>query len=300
MGDALTAPTRALLLVILLGAAFLRFWDFATIPPGLHYDEAFNGMDALDVLATGPKIFFEGNTGREPLFNHVLAVGVADAMHVLVDYQNRCRTGDSKAVALKAVYHELFGPLFLTGLTTAIGMLSLAVSRIESIRTFGIFAAYGVGCAFLLTVTFVPVVLSYLPAPEPAPDRSRRHYLSTRALEGLHAFTVRRGTWVVVAWTTLVALALLPVIGIKLRKSPFDISTSHHAHQETVRGVLTEFSGRQLALVELTHWYEAVLLLALVGLFWATNPLVGSLLGSAFFFARRLRSSTKTAKPIAL
>jgi formate hydrogenlyase subunit 4 len=83
----------------------------------------------------------------------------------------------------------------------------------------------------------------------------------------------------------LVALAMLPVIGIKLRKSPFDISTSHHAHQETVRGVLTEFSGRQLALIELTHWYEAVLLVALVGLFWAQNPLAASLLGSAFFYA---------------
>ena len=30
---------------------------------------------------------------------------------------------------------------------------------------------------------------------------------------------------------------------------------------------------------------RAVLLLALVGLFWATNPLVGALLGAAFFLA---------------
>ncbi|GIW08666.1 MAG: hypothetical protein KatS3mg060_3471 [Dehalococcoidia bacterium] len=76
-GDALTTTVRALLVVVLLAAAFLRFWDFTTTPPGLHYDEAYNGLDALDVLATGPKLFFEGNTGREPSLNNLLALSVA-------------------------------------------------------------------------------------------------------------------------------------------------------------------------------------------------------------------------------
>ncbi len=138
----------------------------------------------------------------------LLAVGVADAMHVLVDYQNRCRTGEGQAAVLRGVYRELFGPLLLTGVTTAIGMLSLAVSRIESIRNFGLFAAYGVVCAFLLTVTFVPVVLSYLPAPRAAPGRSRHHYLSTRWLERLHEFTVRRGGWIVTVWSVIVLVSI--------------------------------------------------------------------------------------------
>ena len=138
----------------------------------------------------------------------LLAVGVADAMHVLVDYQNRCRVGATKQEALRGVYHELLGPLLLTGLTTAIGMLSLAVSRIESIRTFGLFSAYGVGCAFILTVTFVPVVLSYLPTPRPAPDKSRRYFISTRGLEALHDFTMRRGTLIVTSWAVVVAVSI--------------------------------------------------------------------------------------------
>jgi len=58
---------------------------------------------------------------------------------------------------------------------------------------------------------------------------------------------------------------------IKLRKSPFDISASHHAHQEIVRGVYTEYSGASLAMAEIAHWFEVVLLLGLCSLFWATN-----------------------------
>jgi len=57
------------------------------------------------------------------------------------------------------------------------------------------------------------------------------------------------------------------ILTIKLRKSPFDLSTSHHAHQEMVKGLTTEISGNILALVELSHWYENVFLLGVVGLF---------------------------------
>lgn len=73
----------------------------------------------------------------------------------------------------------------------------------------------------------------------------------------------------------LIFLALLYVLTIKLRKSPFDFSTSHHGHQELVKGLLTEFAGPQLALVELAHWYELVLILGFIVLFWATNIYVG-------------------------
>ncbi|MBT8764123.1 NADH-quinone oxidoreductase subunit H [Desulfohalobiaceae bacterium Ax17] len=69
----------------------------------------------------------------------------------------------------------------------------------------------------------------------------------------------------------LMYLVLGFALTIKLRKSPFDISTSHHAHQEIVKGVLTEYSGPHLAIIEIAHWYEIVLILAICALFWATS-----------------------------
>jgi ech hydrogenase subunit B len=76
----------------------------------------------------------------------------------------------------------------------------------------------------------------------------------------------------------LVFLSFLYVLTIKLRKSPFDFSTSHHGHQELVKGLTTEFSGPQLAIIELTHWYDLVLLLGLISLFFAKPLWVGILI----------------------
>jgi formate hydrogenlyase subunit 4 len=67
-------------------------------------------------------------------------------------------------------------------------------------------------------------------------------------------------------------VGFLYILTIKFRKSPFDLSMSHHAHQEIVRGITTEFSGPALALIEITHWYENVLLLGMVYLFFGFNP----------------------------
>lgn len=54
---------------------------------------------------------------------------------------------------------------------------------------------------------------------------------------------------------------------IKMRKSPFDISTSHHPHQEVVKGITTEMGAENLAVYTITEWYENVFLLAMVALF---------------------------------
>lgn len=66
-------------------------------------------------------------------------------------------------------------------------------------------------------------------------------------------------------------LGLLYILTIKLRKSPFDFSMSHHGHQEIVQGITTEYSGMDLAVIEITHWYEIIISLTLIYVFFATH-----------------------------
>ncbi len=85
--------------------------------------------------------------------------------------------------------------------------------------------------------------------------------------------TVFDGGYPIIATSWLAFLGLLFILTIKMRKSPFDISMSHHAHQEIVRGVTTEMSGSTLAMVEIMHWCENVLFLGWVGMFFVWgNP----------------------------
>ena len=81
-----------------------------------------------------------------------------------------------------------------------------------------------------------------------------------------------------------VFIGLAYVLTIKLRKSPFDLATSHHAHQELVKGLTTEFAGPSLAYFEISHWYETVLLLALIFLFFGKYWILGIIAAIVIYF----------------
>ncbi|MCI1956037.1 MAG: NADH-quinone oxidoreductase subunit H [Oscillospiraceae bacterium] len=92
-----------------------------------------------------------------------------------------------------------------------------------------------------------------------------------------------------VAYLPGMFLGFLFILTIKLRKSPFDLSTSHHAHQEMVKGTTTDLTGNVYALIELAEWYEEVLLMGYIALFvinreWWSIPLAVLVCLLCYFF----------------
>jgi 4-amino-4-deoxy-L-arabinose transferase-like glycosyltransferase len=65
-------PVWALMLI----AGVLRFYELGAWPPGLYHDEAYNGLDALQVLAGDHPLYFAANHGREPLFIYLVTMSV--------------------------------------------------------------------------------------------------------------------------------------------------------------------------------------------------------------------------------
>ncbi len=80
----------------------------------------------------------------------------------------------------------------------------------------------------------------------------------------------------VVLYLPGIYLGIVYILAIKLRKSPFDLSTSHHAHQELVKGITSDMGGATLALTEISHWYETVFLYGFLFIFFGANPIVGA------------------------
>lgn len=90
-------------------------------------------------------------------------------------------------------------------------------------------------------------------------------------------------TYPMIAYLPLVFLSMLFIMSIKFKKSPFDLSTSHHGHQELVKGIMTEYSGPTFAIIEISHWYEYVFLSGLMFLFCKENLVVGLVISGITF-----------------
>ena len=90
----------------------------------------------------------------------------------------------------------------------------------------------------------------------------------------------------------LLFLAFLCAVAIKLNKSPFDVSTSHHAHQEIVKGITIEYAGPYLGIIEIAHFYETAILFFIIMMFWQTNLYIGFGLETLAFLAILILDNT--------
>ncbi len=150
-------------------------------------------------------------------------------------------------------------------------------------------------CIFIITLSsFLFIIAAYSSRSPYAEVGAERETMQVMAYEPMVllmavAFFLATGSFNVAAvfdvdvpvittiW--LVFLGFLFILTIKLRKSPFDLSYSHHAHQELVKGITTEMSGPTLAKVEIMHWCESVLFLGWVGMFFVWGNPVSIVLG---------------------
>ncbi len=85
-------------------------------------------------------------------------------------------------------------------------------------------------------------------------------------------------------------IALLMILPIKLKKSPFDVA---EAHQEVVGGVEIEYSGIFFEAVYTAKWLDIIFCYALVYLFAASNPFLAvGLILFVFIYINALDNSS--------
>ncbi len=174
-------------------------------------------------------------------------------------------TSEGVYVTLSFVFTLLAGGVFFGG-----GSVLLSIFIVTLSSLFFISAAYSVRSPFseaganrevLQVMAYEPMLI----------------FLAVGFYMALGSFNVSdlfTATSPIITQTWLIFVGFLFVLTIKLRKSPFDLSSAQHAHQELVQGITTEMSGKTLAKVEVMHWCENVLFLGWVAMFfiWG-NPI---------------------------
>ena len=96
----------------------------------------------------------------------IMTLAVADSIHLLVTLFQSMKKGLSKKEAMTESLRVNLGPVFLTSLTTAIGLLGLNLSDVRPFNDLGNIATMGVTAAFLYTLVAVPPLVAIFPIKE--------------------------------------------------------------------------------------------------------------------------------------
>ncbi len=146
------------LMIVLLGALFVNFRGIF-LPIGVVVGATLWTMGAMGWVG----LAMTHSTEALPIM--LIAIGVADGVHIVQAYMIRVRSMERRDAVI-ATMDDLRWPVIMTSVTSAAGFLALNTSGVRSIMILGGLTAFGIFVALLFSLSFVPALLVLLPTPK--------------------------------------------------------------------------------------------------------------------------------------
>jgi len=177
------------------------------------------------------------------------AIGIADSIHVLSRYREARRRGAEASPAIRTTMVEMTGPVVMTSLTTAVGFLSLLNSYLVPQRTFGVFTAVGILAAMLLSLVWIPAVLSIAGDRWDGRSAARRMRMADR-LSAATGAIMRWRALVGIGAAALIVVCALGLPSIRIETSQRAFLGSDHPAVRSLEEMDEYFSGGEQIIIE--------------------------------------------------
>ncbi|HIJ65217.1 MAG TPA: MMPL family transporter [Candidatus Hydrogenedentes bacterium] len=246
---AVSAPL-AMLVIFLLLLAFFRKLVLIVSPMILA---------VMSVVCTMALLVISGNTihimsSMIPIF--IMPIAVLDSIHILSEFFDRYQKTKDRRKTISGVMDSLFVPMLYTSLTSAAGFASLALTPIPPVQIFGIFVALGVMLAWILTVTFIPAYVMFIPDKRLANFGARSATVEHKTLlggflRGAGKFTYTRAKLVLTLGLVCVIVAGYGITRITINDNPTKWFKPSHPIREADRVLNKHFGGTYMAYLSL-------------------------------------------------
>ncbi len=136
----------------------------------------------------------------------LIAIGVADGIHLYSHLQLFLQKNPTatKIEATKDMISEMWKPVVMTSVTTAVGFISLLTSQVYPIKYFGIFTAFGVLAAMILSLLIIPAGIMIFGLPKVKAKKESKGHLADR----FATFVIKK------KYVTIMATAIIIVLSI--------------------------------------------------------------------------------------
>ncbi len=239
-----TAPLTGITIVILLLLIFRR-WIFI-IPPMIV--AMFSVIWAMGFLI-GLRFTVHIMSSMIPIF--LMPIAVLDSIHILSEiFDLYPKVRDKKKAILNSV-DELFKPMLLTSITSAVGFASLILAEIPPVRVFGLFVAFGIIIAWLLTITVVPASLMLVSEKrlEKIKTIKEEKGILNRILRPVGRFSFGWSRLVVIAIAVLLVMAIVGITQIEINDNPVKWFREKHRLRIADRVMNEKFGGTYMAYI---------------------------------------------------
>ena len=212
---AYSAPA-ALLIIFLLLWMFFRKAKIILAPMVVAIMAVIWSMGLL--ILTGHTVHIMAS--MIPIF--LIPIAVLNSIHIISEFHDHYKKYKHKDATISHSINELFVPMLFTSLTTIAGFISLALTPIPPVQVFGIFVAFGIMIAWLLSLTLNPAIAMLIS------DKTLRNFGREDDTHGplssvMHAFhnlSYRRHKGIIVVALVLVVVSAVGLSLIVVNDNP--------------------------------------------------------------------------------
>ncbi len=177
----------------------------------------------------------------------LVSLGSAYGIYIIARYNDELLQGADKEKAVNQTLKSVGISVLLAGATTIAGFASNASSSITLMKDFGLFTAYGVLVALLISLTFIPAMLLLLPVPKKiATQRSNEQQgvLLTILARVAHIVTQKKRQ-VLMVMAAILVVALLGVPRLSTDSNFFNFFADDTGPKIAYEMVKDKFSGSE-------------------------------------------------------
>ncbi len=170
----------------------------------------------------------------------ILVLAVADDVHIVQHFIHELRESGRTREAFLSTVEHLWLPLLGASATTALGLLSLATSNVQAVRQFGIGSAVGVMVDFVMSIVFLPTLLT-LVKPDTAPPPQERWL--AKPMGAVATFAMHRARPVLVAVGVASAVAIAGIWHLRVDTNHINFFAERHPLHQSAAVIDRELAG---------------------------------------------------------
>lgn len=145
----------------------------------------------------------------------IIVISIPNCIFLINKFHQEIKIHGNKAKALSRVIQKIGNATFLTNLTTALGFSTFIFTNSERLSEFGLIASINILFVFLLSITILPIVLSYSKIPKNKHLKHLEKQWLHYTVEKLEALSLHHRKWVFIGSAVVVLIAVTGTLQIK-------------------------------------------------------------------------------------
>jgi uncharacterized protein len=216
----------ALVLAIIL---YLFFRSFRVVAASL----LIVGIAVVWVLGTMSMMGFKITILTAMIPPLIIVIGIPNCIYLLNKYHQEFKNHGNKIKALSRVVQRVGNATLMTNMTTAVGFATFIIVKSDVLREFGLVASLNIMGLYLLSLTLIPIIFSYLPDPTTKHIKHLENIFFRKMVSHLVRIAIDGRKWVYIGTAAILIITGIGIVMINTTGNVVDdIAESDPVYQD--------------------------------------------------------------------